>query len=220
MKFKILKTPAFWAGLTLYEFSTIIAIIFIPNTSLNSTLKVVFIGLSFILYFICQIFMVNQLSQLKIKQCVQMRLADIKSLQHLDKDQNLRANIFILNRKRRYYYIAENHNMEADSDKNINIPENMGCTGEAWRNKTQVWGNKAHILKIGDHRIPEKEVTKVRTDLEWVCSTPIVRNQSVVAVLNFDGNRQMDFTQQDTIKQLANRVTSELSEINFNSIYS
>lgn len=220
MNFGILKTPAFWTGLALYELSTVVAILFIPSTSLNIVFKMLLIVLSVILYFAWQLFMVNQLSQLKIKQNVQARLADVKGLQHLDQSQNLRANVFILNKRNKYYYIAESYNMETDADKNINIPENMGCTGEAWRNKTQVWGDKAHILKVGDHRIPEKEVQKVKTDLEWICSTPIVKNRNVIAVLNFDGNKQMDPTQRNTIKQNASRTASELCEVNFSSIYS
>lgn len=217
MNFKILRTFAFWAGFAVFEFATVLAIISIPSTVLGRTSKALFLILSFLLYFFSAVG-IGQLLKFKVKNEIRTKLSQVDVLKNLEPSQNLRSNIFLFNKKSGKYYIVESYNMNIDCDRTIEIPENMGCTGEAWRTKTQVWGEKNRIFKDGNHRLPEEPLKKVRKDLEWICSTPIVKNQKVIAVLNFDGNKQMNVSQKETIKQHANRVASDLSEFNFNAI--
>jgi hypothetical protein len=195
MNFKIFKACSFWTRFAIFEFATVLAIISIPSTILGSTTKVLFLVLSFPLYFFSETG-IGQLLKLKVKHEIQTKLSQVDVLNNLEPSQNLRANIFLLNKKGGKYFIVESYNMNTDCDRTIEIPENMGCTGEAWRTKTQIWGEKDRIFKDGNHRLPEGPLKKVRKDLEWICSTPIVNNQKVIAVLNFDGNKKMTESQQ------------------------
>ncbi|MBA7688779.1 hypothetical protein ES703_97268 [subsurface metagenome] len=213
MNFKILKTRAFWTRVAIFEFTIVLAILFVPSTTLSGTIKVLLIVLSFPLYFFSETG-IGPLLKIRVKQEIQTKLSQVDTLKHLNKSQNLRSNIFLLDKKHKRYYIAESYNMKTDNDRTLAIPENMGCTGEAWRTKMQVWGERDRIFKDGNHRIPEELLKKVKEDLEWICSTPIIKNQNVVAVLNFDGNKPMNEEHRKIIESHANCVASELSEVN------
>jgi hypothetical protein len=216
MNFKILKTRAFWARLAIFEFTILLAILSVPSTTVDSSGKVLLMIISFPIYFLGETG-IGQLLNIKIKNEIQTKLSQVDVLQHLDQSQNLRSNMFLLEKKYGRYYLAESYNMKADNDRTLEIPENMGCTGEAWRTTMQVWGGKDRIFEEGSHRIPEELLRKVKNDLEWICSTPIIKNQNVVAVLNFDGNKPMDGDQKKTIASHANCVASELSEVNLST---
>lgn len=214
MNFKILKTRAFWARIAVFEFTIMLAILSVPSTALYGTGKVLLVIISFPIYFLGETG-IRQLLKFKVQHEIQTKLSQVDTLQHLDQSQNLRSNIFLLKKKYKQYYLAESYNMKTDDDRTLEIPENMGCTGEAWRTKMQVWGEKGRIFQDGNHRIPKELLKKVKEDLEWICSTPIIKKQNVVAVLNFDGNKPMNEEQRKIIESHANCVASELSEVNF-----
>jgi hypothetical protein len=212
----LLKTGPFWVGLVLYEVSTVTAIVLFPNTQAipgwaNTLIKIAVILIMIMLYYLYARYKSDYMTQAERQKLLETMLACVDQVRRLDASQNLRSNIFVFDRKKRIYRIVASHNMADDDDRNVEIPENLGCTGEAWRSRGQVWGPKGHILHVGDHRIPEDQVKKIRTDLEWICSTPITDwDGNVIAVLNFDGNKAMNDEQQLQIKQQASRLASEL----------
>ncbi len=215
----IFKSWVFWVGFLLYEVSTIVAFILLPNArgipSWGNVLWKGFgIGLTMLLYYLYASYKTNYMSQAQRDEMLRTMLGCVASLRRLDNLQNLRSNIFIFDRKRKVYRIIAFHNMDSDDDRNVELPQNMGCTGEAWRTKQQVWGPKEHILHVGNHKIPQEQVSKIRLDLEWICSTPITDwAANVIAVLNFDGNKPMSQQQQQEVKQQASRLAGELQHL-------
>ncbi len=106
MNFKILKTCAFWTRLAIFEFVTVLAILSVPSTTLSDTIKVLLIVLSFPLYFFSETG-IGQLLKIRVKQEIQTKLSQVDTLEHLNKSQNLRSNIFLLDKKHKHYYIAK-----------------------------------------------------------------------------------------------------------------
>jgi hypothetical protein len=210
MRWGLLKRPSFWVGLAIAVGAIVIAV---AKLDTDPHWKIVIIGAMGVLYLLSQYFNVSYLSKADAKEQVQMRLECVNSLKHLDPTQNLRANIFIFSKKSNSYHIIHQYNMQTDSDKDVELPKGEGCTGRAWTSRTQVWGDKGQILRSGDHRVPENQVSKIRPDLEWVCSTPIfdTKRREVVAVINFDGNKPMDPKQQQVVMEHANRLAHELA---------
>ena len=115
----------------------------------------------------------------------------INNFYYDNQTQRIRSNIFM--KDLHDYRIYAEYNMSSFPDHNVRIPENRGATGEAWLTKKQVWANKEEIFQ-GVHRLTIEEKGKIVKDLEWVCSTPIIRtnsegNPETIAVLNIDGNK-------------------------------
>jgi hypothetical protein len=149
---------------------------------------------------------------------VNKMLTSIDQFKRFDPKQRLRSNILFVcydsDKNVGKYRIRYSYKMDVFSDKLIEIPINMGCTGEAWRTKNQIWGDKKIIFSSSPFRIPDEELEKVPKDLEWVCSTPIVdRNGNVAAVLNFDGNRSLGNKQKDEIKKHCQKIAEDLKDI-------
>lgn len=215
MNWKILKTVSFWLGFAIYMVSVIIAIMSLSEDKLHAFLRLPLIMLCSLLYFALEFSKATAFNRLNTQKNVCQKLACVDTLKFLSRNQNLRSNIFLFDKKKKNYRIVEHYNMAADDDANIEIPENMGCTGEAWRTSSQVWGDKDHILHEGDKKISIDQARKVREDLEWICSTPIIKEGKVIAALNFDGNQKMDASQKSMIKNHANRVAKELCEVDF-----
>lgn len=110
--------------------------------------------------------------------------------------QRIRSNIFLKEIETGCYRIYAQYNMIRYPDFKLSIPENKGATGDAWLTKNQVWADHQQTFE-GIHRLPLEEREKLVKDLQWVCSTPIIRTNSdgkayTVAVFNIDGNKTIN----------------------------
>ena len=215
MKLGFLKTPRFWAGFGLFVLCTAIAVLQLPSPPVSISYKILLIICGCILYFLSQLYKAGHVTKDEAKNQTQMRLRCVDVLKILKPDQNLRSNIFFWDKKRKVYYIWQYHNMDTDPAKSVTeILKGQGCTGNAWESMQQIWGDKTDIFGNGKYSLPSDQESKVSTDLEWICSTPIVdRKRNVIAVLNFDGDKPMNEDQKKFIKQHAERVASELGQI-------
>lgn len=212
MDFHFLTIFPFYISILLFLFFALFALFSPKKLALISKIIILFIVV--ILFAFNQAFQYEKLSQQVKKELINSKLETVNQFNHFVPGQKLRSNIFFFNEKKRKYYIKYQYNMDEDRDKNIEIPENLGCTGEAWRTKVQVFGTKDMIFAGGPFRIPEEELVKVSKDLEWVCSTPILDdNGNVIAVMNFDGNRKLIPEQIDQIKSHCRKISAELKDI-------
>ena len=147
-----------------------------------------------------------------LKKQINLKLSCVDLLHSIDTNQCLRSNIFVYYKNSEHYTMKYKYNMEEWPDKTIKIPVNRGCTGDAWNEKTQIFRTRdIFIDKDKTSGVPQEELNKVPNDLEWICSTPIFDNNNVLAVLNFDGNKEMTEQDKEKIKVHARRVASELS---------
>lgn len=211
MKINFFKTISFYAGVILF-----LLLICLTLGSLNVSIlwKVLIIIGGVLLYIGKEIGQSVEIARNLKKEQAEKLLSTVDNINSLMNGQRLRSNIFCLNRKKDKYCIRYSYNMNGYNDKNILIPVNMGCTGEAWRDRRQVWGKRDKIFKSGDFRIPAEELNKVPEDIQWICSTPIVDNNGeMIAVMNFDGNREMSQTEEELIKKHCEKICEELKEI-------
>lgn len=212
MNFAFSKTPSFIFGLLL--FILIVSIATVP-LHLKIYYKVFILSGAVALYFFSEYYRYKHLTDKLIANEIKRLLSTAQEFSSKF-GQRIRSNIFFSKKrnKKTYYYIKHYYNMETFNDKNIEIPENMGCTGEAWRTKSQVWGDKEMIFSRGRLRIPDEQLEKVPEDLQWVCSTPIVdKNGNVIAVMNFDGNGDLTPMQVEEIKTRCHIICEELKNI-------
>jgi hypothetical protein len=129
-------------------------------------------------------------------------------------NQRVRANIFKPDTKVAMYKICYHHNMDSDNDRDVEIPFNMGCTGEAHRTGVQIFcADKRQFIKPGTRQIPDEQAAKLKTDLEWICSTPIIRDGDVLAILNIDGDKLVNDDFYSLVKQFSVRCARLLSDI-------
>lgn len=211
----ILKTARFWLGFGLFFFSTSVAVAQLRLPWDGLLLKIGAVVFALMLYSLSQLIKAGQLSRDDARNQVQLRLNCVQTLRFLDPDQNLRSNLFIWNRNKEHYYIWQHYGMETDLATSVTeIPKGKGCTGTAWEQKEQVWGDKVEIFGNGKYALPGDQERKVRHELEWICSTPVVdKKRKVIAVVNFDGNKPMDASKKEFIKQHAARIAGELGQI-------
>lgn len=213
MKFDFLKTPTFILGGLLLIIFTIFAVI---NINIWLGWKIIIVCAVFVIYSINQFYSSKKISE-KIKaKIISTLLKSIDQFRQFIPEQKLRSNIFFLYKKGkgRVYRIKYSYNMDESEDKNIEIPENLGCTGEAWRTKHQVFGTQEKIFRAGEYKVPEDQLKKVPSDLKWICSTPILDYKGdVIGVMNFDGNRELNPDQIEQIKGHCQRTSEELKEI-------
>ncbi len=169
------------------------------------------------LYTISQFYTADQLSETEAKEHARPRLRCVDVVKALGKSQNLRANIFRWDKKKRAYTIWDYHNMDPDPAKNVlEIPQGQGCTGQAWELKRQIWAERADIFGSGQYALPADQEAKISPHLQWICSTPIVhpKKKTVIGVLNFDGDKVIvNGGHRDFIMQHAERVATELGSI-------
>jgi len=200
----------FWVGLAQYLFVIMLTLLAI-RTRFLVKMGIVLVA---IILFIGQFTLTNkEITKVFKENIIKTKLATVEQFKYFEPVQRLRSNIFLAKKKngRVVYFIAHSFNMNENDDKNIEIPENMGCTGEAWNTKQQIWGDKKRIFEEGRYRVPDEELKKVEKDLFWVCSTPILdRHGNVVAVLNFDGNRDLNEKQIEEIKTHCKKIAEEL----------
>ncbi len=209
MKYDFLKIPFFYTGGSILIISIILGVY---QLNISIAWKVIIVFTVVVLYSINQFYHSKKMSeQIKAKLIFGI-LKSIEQFKHLIPGQRLRSNIFF--KKKVTYKIKYSYNMDEFADKNIEIPVNLGCTGEAWRTKRQIFGPKEKIFIGGEYKVPDEQLKKVPGDLEWVCSTPILNESGdVIAVLNFDGNRVLNPEQQDKIKRHSLRISQDLQEI-------
>lgn len=207
----LLKSPAFWVGLLGFLFLTILALLSNKKRSVWLICILVATGLYTSQYYLNY---KENIKEIKEK-LIQSKLSSIERFKHFDPSQTLRSNIFLSKQKngKTIYYVACFYNMDAYEDKQIEILENMGCTGEAWSTKRQVWGDKKRIFQEGKYRVPDDQLKKVWRDLEWICSTPIIKDGNVIAVLNFDGNKRLTRIQQEQISDYCKKLIDELKTL-------
>ena len=211
MKYGIFSTPSFYFGGLLLIISTILAV---WKITLALPWKIVILILVMFIYSLNQVFQYRRVSSAIKEKLIRSVLKSIEQFNQLIPGHRLRSNIFFFNKKKRIYFIEQQWNMNGFDDKSIEIPENLGCTGEAWRTKNQVFGTKTRIFESGDFRIPLEQLRKVPKDLEWICSTPIFNdNREVIAVMNFDGNKELNQSQMEQIKDHCQKTSLELKEI-------
>lgn len=210
MNTSIFKTWGFYVGLALFLIMTFIAVL---KLDFSIYIKVATIFACLVLYVLQETYQTSELYNKLKPEIVDGILASIDKFLKFDDSQRLRSNIFFYKKNQKKYFIKYQHNMETSDDKSMELPENLGCTGEAWRSKKQVWGNKDKILKIGDYRVPSEQLEKVPLDLEWICSTPILRDSDVIAVMNFDGNKPVSEEQQKEIMNHCSNICIKLKEI-------
>ena len=212
MKLDVFKTPRFLSGFFLFEVLTIVAVVQLP---IGKELKGLVMLVASILYSLTQLYKADHLTKDEAIKQIQMRLRCVDVLKSLEPEQNLRSNVFLQDKKREIYYIWQYYNMDTDPAKNITeIPKGRGCTGNAWKLKQPIWGDKKDIFGDGKYGLPIDQESKIHLDLEWICSAPIVNEKrNVIAVLNFDGNKPMNDNQKEFVKQHAERIASELGQV-------
>lgn len=211
MKFEFLKTPSFYFGGILVLGPTILALVLLDLSSIRKVLISIFF---LVIYSFNQLFLYKKTSERIKGKLVGGILKSVDLFKSFDQNQRLRSNIFFLKKRKGIYYIKYSHNMSAYGDKNIEIRENMGCTGEAWRTKRQIFGDQNKIYQNGKYRIEDVQLKKVPKDLRWICATPILNdNRDVIAVLNFDGDKDLTPDQITEIKRHCQRLSEELKEI-------
>jgi len=84
------------------------------------------------------------------------------------------------------------YNMDTDADLTIELMPGEGCTGEAIKNKRQVYGEPSFQRRW---YVRPSEMAKVNPDMKWILSTPIARSDNpaeVFAVYNIDSTREVD----------------------------
>lgn len=210
MRTEIFKTRGFYVGAALFFIITWVAI---WQLAFSMEIRIVIIVLCLVLYVWQDMYQTSELYD-KVKPIiVEGILASIDKFLQFDNTQRLRSNIFFCNEKTKKYFIKYKYNMDLDNDKSIEIAINRGCTGDAWSQKKQVWGTKDTIFSKGDYRLTADELEKVPSDLEWICSTPVLKDNEVIAVLNFDGNRQLTEEQQKQIRDHCQKRCEKLKEI-------
>lgn len=210
MNTAIFKTKGFYVGLTLFLIMTLIAVLKL-EFSIYKRIAIILVCL--VLYVLQEAYQTSELYNKLKPEIVEGILASIDKFLKFDDRQRLRSNIFFYKKKNKHYFIKYHHNMETCDDKSMEIPENLGCTGEAWRSKKQVWGDKDKIFKVGDFKVPLEQLEKVPKDLEWICSTPILRDSNVIAVMNFDGNKPVSQEQQKEIMNHCSNTCEKLNKI-------
>lgn len=191
----------------------LLSIITVSKTNFSAYSKIIIVGILVALYVFNEIVVRNKIATPFKKDLIKTKLSTIDQFLCFDQSQMLRANIFKLNKKTKCYYIEYQYNMDNFSDKAISIPVNKGCTGEAWLTKNQIWGDQHKIFSEGSFNVPKEQYNKVPTDLIWICSTPIVKKDQVIAVMNFDGNKPMSAIQQLQIQKYCHRLVEEIKEI-------
>jgi len=135
----------------------------------------------------------------------------VNSFYSVDEKQHLRSNIFLKPNGEELYQIAAQYNMNTSKDLKIKIPLNKGATGEAWLTQTTIWADKKHIYN-GEHRIPENERKKLPSNICWICSHPIIKNNETIAVINIDGDKEIeDPSLKENIENIV-RLISKLLE--------
>ena len=208
MKIELFLKKSFWVGLLLFFLLTSIAVYAL---SISVWCKCFLVALLLVLYSVQQLFQWPELTEGLNKKLIEKTLSGVESFKKFNNGQRFRSNIFFYNNKQKKFYLKYGYNMDIHEDKNLHIPINMGCTGEAWRDRKQVWGDREKIFNEGSYRVPCEELTKVPKDLEWICSTPIFDDTgNVIAVLNFDGNRAVNIGQQEEVKNHGLAMAEEL----------
>lgn len=102
-----------------------------------------------------------------------------------------RANIMIPDDKG-VLTIKYQYNMNSSADLAIELMPGEGCTGEAIKNKRQVYGEPSFQRRW---YVRPSEMAKVNPDMKWILSTPIARSDNpaeVFAVYNIDSTREID----------------------------
>lgn len=102
-----------------------------------------------------------------------------------------RANIMIPDDKG-VSTIKYQYNMNSSADLTIELMPEEGCTGEAIKNKRQVYGEPSFQRRW---YVRPSEMAKVNPDMKWILSTPIARSDNpaeVFAVYNIDSTREID----------------------------
>jgi len=204
----------FLLGLLSYLFVVVLALIAIPK--IGKPLKVFMLIVAILLYGWNYYSNKQEMTQSFKDELIKSKFATIERFQHFNPEQRLRVNIFKQHRRGKeiFYTITYSYNMDNDADKLIEIPDNMGCTGEAWNSKKQVWGDQKRIFEEGRYRVPDEELKKVPADLVWICSTPILgKYGEVMAVINIDGNRHVEEKQKEEIKKHCNLLADELKSL-------
>lgn len=210
MNIDFIKTKSFWTGISLFAIAAAVASWWIET--LLSRLMI-WIAMM-ILYSINEKYKNGEWSKIPREKYITNILSSIEQFRGYNPEQRLRSNIFFYNKKKEKYYVKYHFNMEKHSDKNIEIPKNLGCTGEAWRTKNQIWGDKDQIFLSGPYKIAEEEYRKVSKDLQWICSTPIIdENKDVIAVMNFDGNQMVSDDQKKEVRKRCQEMAEELKGI-------
>jgi len=208
MKCELFLKKSFWAGFLLFLLLTLVAVWTLPILFWWKCLLVV---LSLIFYTTQQLFQWPELTEGLNKKLIEKTLSGVEYFNKFNSGQRFRSNVFFCDHRQKKFYLKYGYNMDNYEDKNIHIPINMGCTGEAWRDRKQVWGDYGKIFSDGSYRIPQEELNKVPKDLQWICSTPILDDTgNVLAVLNFDGNKAVNSEQQQEIKNRGLAMAEEL----------
>lgn len=102
-----------------------------------------------------------------------------------------RANIMIPD-DRGVSTIKYHYNMDSDADSAIELMPGEGCTGEAIKNKRQVYGEPSFQQRW---YVRPSQMAKVSSDMKWILSTPLGRSDNpaeVFAVYNIDSTREID----------------------------
>lgn len=211
----IFKTVGFWSSLLLFLIPTTMTVVKLDQKGATLPIKGGVLLAWTGLFVVSQLVQAVRLSKEEARRQIDVRLRCVDTLKALNPDQNLRANIFFWDKKKKCYYIGQHHGMEADPAKSLTeIPKGKGCTGAAWEGQEQIWGDEADIFGEGSYALPKAQEEKVNRDLKWICSTPVTDGKrKVIAVLNFDGNKPMRETERDFVKKHAARIAGELSEI-------
>ena len=212
MKWNRIRSSQFWISVGIFAtvlFFSVWSFEFSEDANVNNASRIVImVSVSFL----CVVLEIRRDVPYIVEQ-IRILLSSVDTLKILDSDQNLRANLFCEKHIPKFC-IVQSYNMEGDSDKDLEIPHNRGCTGQAWASRSQIWAEKDKFFdESAACALPPTEKEKVRRDLEWICSTPVVKKGQILAILNFDGNRVMSETQKASIMQHASKVAEGLGNL-------
>jgi len=216
--FKILATAYFWLGFVLWTTSSQLSIwrsTFDANNWFGAhplPTKIALSVATILLYVAYQLFSLHEISSKRLSSDLARLLSSADLLKILSSNLRIRTNIFVPE-GREHFQIKYAHGMDGQDDRNLTIPRNKGCTGEAWRTGNQQFQRKEKFFGNSEFCLPDGLRQKAPPDLEWICSTPLRKNGSIIAVLNIDGNVAASEPHETAIKDHANRMASVIESL-------
>jgi len=205
------KEPTFCLSIVLFGITTTISVL---TLDIKLIWKVIIIIIALVIFAIIQLLQARKIGERILGKIIRGDLKTAEQFRYMIPEQRIRSNIFVENKKKRIYNIKYQFNMEGCQDNVIRIPLNLGCTGEAWRTKKQVYGDYSRIRAGGEYKIPDDQLALVPEDLKWVISTPIKdKNGEVIGVLNLDGNKEFSGEQKDKVKRFCNELAEEIQKV-------
>lgn len=210
-----LDKPSTWIKFLLYVLPIGLAILAPPGHPLREkAYYIAAILLAFVLHLVNEALWIESLDKSRQATDLQAVLENVEFIGVLLPEGKIRASLFVLDREGSNHVVRQSYNMERFQDQTIRIPRHLGCTGESWLHKRQVFCNDKRQFLDGTKGITPEEAKKVWKDLAWICTTPILsKKNEVMAVLAIDGNHDLTSDQIEMTKQFGTKAAQVCKRI-------